>query len=85
MDLTNNTVLHVHYEYNYGRRIGETPNPGLRIQVNITKKLRIGRVKNMGYRLRTIKNRKNWILKQSSPEYVILEDFNFTLGRLYPS
>ena len=66
MDLTNNTVLHVHYEYNYGRRIGETPNPGLRIQVNITKKLRIGRVKNMGYRLRTIKNRKNWILKQSS-------------------
>ncbi len=57
--LTNNTVvLHVHYEYNYKRRIGEPPNPGLRIQVNITKRLRIGRVKNMGYRLRTTKNRK---------------------------
>jgi hypothetical protein len=59
-------IRHVHYEYNYERRIGETPNPGLRIQVNITKKLRIGRVKNMGYRPRTTKNRKNWILKQSS-------------------
>jgi hypothetical protein len=59
-------ILHVHYEYYYERRIGETPNPGLRIQVNITKRLRIGRVKNMGYPPRTTKNRKNWILKQSS-------------------
>jgi hypothetical protein len=42
-------ILHVHYEYNYERRIGETPNPGLRIQVNITRRLRIGRVKHMGY------------------------------------
>ncbi len=40
-----NTVLHVHYEYNYERRTGETPNPGLRIQVNITKRHRIGRLK----------------------------------------
>jgi hypothetical protein len=51
-------ILHVHYEYYYERRTGETPNPGLRIQVNIIKRLRIGRVKNMGFRLRTTKNRK---------------------------
>jgi hypothetical protein len=49
-------ILHVHYENNYERRIGETPNPGLRIQVNIKKRHRIGRLKNMGYRPRTTKN-----------------------------